>query len=265
MFANHFILKLVLAPLIIAAATLVSRRWGERISGLMIGLPLTSAPVSIFFAIEQGREFAASAALGSILGMIPVAVFCLGYVKAARRFSWYISAVIGIAGYFLAVWAISHLSVNLEEIVILVPLALLLALLILGQPKEKAGAIAAPWWDLPARMAIAAILLVSITALANQLGSKWSGLLSPFPVFSFIMATFSHSQGGTDAAWRFMRGLLTGLFGYTAFFIVVALLVEHLDMIAVYVLAMTAALGVNGISLARLVWKSHSLQATSSS
>ncbi len=264
MFANHFILKLVLAPLIIAAATLVSRRWGERIGGLMIGLPLTSAPVSIFFAIEQGKEFAGNAALGSLLGMIPVAVFCLSYVGASKRFHWYFSAVISIAAYLLAVWGISLLSISLAETAILVPLALLLALLILGLPKEKAAGISAPWWDLPARMLIAATLLILITTLASRLGSKWSGLLSPFPVFSFIMATFSQSQGGTGAAWRFMRGLLTGLFGYTAFFLVVALLITRMDLISVYLLATAAALGINGIALARLVWKDHSIHATSS-
>jgi hypothetical protein len=67
--ANHFLLKLVLAPLIIAAATMVSRRWGESIGGLLVGLPLTSAPVSVFFAIEQGAAFAANAARGAMLGL----------------------------------------------------------------------------------------------------------------------------------------------------------------------------------------------------
>ncbi len=255
MFANHFLLKLILAPLIIAAATLVSRRWGERVGGLMVGLPLTSAPVSIFFAIEQGPKFAANAALGSLLGMVPVAVFCLSYVQAARRFRWYFAALISIACYLAAVWAASFVPFSLGEAAIIVPVVLGLALLAIGRPKEKAASMAPPWWDLPLRMVVAAALLVLLTTLAGELGSKWSGLLSPFPVFSFIMATFSHSQGGPGAAWRFMRGLLTGLFGYTAFFLVVGLLMERSDLVVVYVLATVAALGVNGISLARLVWK----------
>ena len=257
MVTNDLVLKLVLAPLIIAAATLVSRKWGERIGGLMIGLPLTSAPVSIFFALEQGRNFAANAALGALLGMIPVAVFCLSYVLVARRFRWFIAAAAGILAYLLVVWAVSFLTLNLLETAILVPAFLLVALVILGRPAVKEVAISPPWWDLPVRMVIAAGLLVVITALASTLGSKWSGLLSPFPVFTFVMATFSHSQGGPGAAWRFMRGLLTGLFGYTAFFLVVGLLMERSDLVVVYSLATVAALGVNGISLARLVGKNR--------
>ena len=263
MFANHFFLKLVMAPLIIAAATLVSRRWGDRIGGLVVGLPLTSAPVSIFFALEQGQPFAASAALGSLLGMIPVAVFCLSYIQAARRFHWYWAAVISVACYLVTVWGVSNLSFNLLETAILVPAVLGLGLLLLGRPKAKEIPVSPPWWDLPARMLIAASLLVVITTLAGTLGSKWSGLLSPFPVFSFVMATFSHRQGGAGAAWRFMRGLLTGLFGYTAFFLVVALLIERTNLVAVYGLATMAALGVNGLSLARLVLKNHTAKAHS--
>ena len=262
MFDNHFILKLILGPLIIAAATLVSRRWGERVGGLMVGLPLTSAPVSIFFAIEQGKGFAGNAAMGSLLGMIPVAVFCLAYLVASRRFPWYFAALFSVICYLPVVWGVSYLSPDLLETAIIVPVALLCALLILGRPKSEAISVVSPLWDLPLRMIVATSLLILLTTLAGTLGPKWSGLLSPFPVFSFVMATFAHHQGGSNAAWRFLRGLLTGLFGYTAFFLVVALLIERMDLVPVYFLATVAALGVNGISLARLVWKNHSLPAT---
>jgi hypothetical protein len=263
MFENHFLLKLILAPLIIAAATLVSRRWGERIGGLMIGLPLTSAPVSVFFAIEQGPRFASSAALGSLLGMVPVAVFCLSYVQAAQRLRWYFAALVSVACYLLAVWGVSYLPFSLGEAAIVVPVVLGLGLLAIGRPKGKEKPVSPPWWDLPARMVIAAAMLVLITTLAGSLGSKWSGLLSPFPVFSFVMATFSQSQGGPGAAWRFMRGLLTGLFGYTAFFLVVGLLMERANLVAVYTLATVAALAVNGVLLARLVWKNRAAKVPS--
>ena len=45
------VLKLVVTPLLIAAATLVARRWGPGVGGWLAGFPLTSAPVSVFFAL----------------------------------------------------------------------------------------------------------------------------------------------------------------------------------------------------------------------
>lgn len=47
-------LKLVLTPLLIGMASVAGRRWGPMVSGRLIGLPLTSAPVVLFLALEQG-------------------------------------------------------------------------------------------------------------------------------------------------------------------------------------------------------------------
>jgi hypothetical protein len=247
--SNYFLLKLILAPMIIAAATLVARRWGQSIGGLMVGLPLTSGPVSVFFAVEQGRQFAANAAIGSLLGLIPVAVFCTGYVRNAKRFPWYLTAAISIGLYLVTVWFISFSAPDLELTSILVPSILGLALLVLGRLEPTTTSIPAPWWDLPVRMFVASGLILAITSAASSLGAKWSGLLSPFPIFTFVMATFSHYQAGATAARRLVRGVLVGLFSYTAFFLVVALLVNRTSLILVYSLATITALGVDSVSL----------------
>jgi hypothetical protein len=62
------VLKLALTPLLIAAVTLIGRRWGPRVAGLAVGLPLTTAPVSAFLGAEHGSAFAARAAGGTPLG-----------------------------------------------------------------------------------------------------------------------------------------------------------------------------------------------------
>ncbi len=250
MLPNNLIFKLVMTPLIIAAATLISRRWGERIGGLAIGLPLTSGPVSVFFAVEQGRGYAEAAAFGAILGLVAVAVFCTVYVQASKRFPWYLASAVSIGLYLAAVWLISFLTPGLGWEVILVPAVLAASLLWMGKAEAGEKAVVTPWWDLPLRMVIATTMLVLITTGAGLLGPKWGGLLSPFPVFTFVMTTFSHSQGGPGAAWRLIRGVLSGLFSYTAFFVVVGLMVESANLFVVYGLATLTALAVNGLSLA---------------
>jgi hypothetical protein len=262
--AQNLLLKLILVPLIIAAATLVARRWGERVSGLMIGLPLTSGPVSVFFAIEQSPHYAANAAIGSILGLVPVALFCASYVQAARRFRWYWAASLSIAIYLAAVWLMSLFTPNLLVESLAVPFILVLAYFSLGRMDSNDSILRSPWWDLPLRMVVATSLLVAITTAAGSLGPTWGGLLSPFPIFTFVMVTFSHSQGGAGAAWRLMRGVLVGLLAYTAFFIVVSLLVERASAWVVYPLATLVALAVNGFSLGLLVRRGHITQASSS-
>jgi hypothetical protein len=262
--------------LIITGATLVARRWGENIGGLLIGLPLTSAPVSVFFALEQGRQFASGAAEGAMLGLIPVVVFCLGYTFAANStparktthlgavgrsgsggYPWTLSALIAISLYLISVWAMSRVAPPLGWVVILVATVLATGKHVLGKGETGAITREAPVWDLPLRVSIATLLILGITGGARALGPKWGGLLSPFPVFTFVMAAFSHRQGGPEAALRLMRGVLSGLFAYLAFFLVVALLVEGQDLLLVYTLAACAALGVNGLSLALLIWRKN--------
>ena len=260
MLTTNFLLKLILTPLIIAAATLVSRKWGERIGGLMIGLPLTSGPVSVFFAVEQGPKFAASAGRSSMLGLIPVAVFCASYVWCARRWRWQLTAILSVAAYSLTVVGMSYLSLDLGIEVLVVSAALCLAFVLLGRSIQAHQRIRPPWWDLPLRMYIATVMLIAITTAAGTLVSTWAGLLSPFPVFTFVMATFAHSQGGAAAVWQWIRGVLMGLSSYTAFFIVVILLVEHSSLPLAYTLATIAALGVNGAALLVVLWRERRRQ-----
>src|SRR5215469_18486741 len=81
--AGAFWLKLIVTPLLIAIATLVTRRCGPGVGGWLAGFPLTSAPVSVFLAIEQGPAFAAGAAVGTLLGLAAMGFSCLVYGRAA--------------------------------------------------------------------------------------------------------------------------------------------------------------------------------------
>src|SRR3990172_8862369 len=99
------VLKLVVTPLLIAAATLVARRWGPGVDGWLALLPLTSAPLSVLLSLDQGPEFAAAAVVGTLLGLAALAVFCLAYGWAGRRGGWAGSAAagLGVFGTCLAV------------------------------------------------------------------------------------------------------------------------------------------------------------------
>lgn len=67
---TNFILKLVLVPSIIGAASWVGRRWGPAVSGWLVGLPFTSAPITFFLALSHGPAFAADSAHGTLAGAI---------------------------------------------------------------------------------------------------------------------------------------------------------------------------------------------------
>ncbi len=78
-------IKLIVTPFFIGAVTLAGRKWGPTVSGLMMGLPLTSAPISIFLALQYGAGFAARSAPGNLAGQASVCIFCLVYGLSAQK------------------------------------------------------------------------------------------------------------------------------------------------------------------------------------
>src|SRR5947208_663539 len=151
---NTLLLKLIVTPVLIGAASLAGQRWGETLSGWFIGLPLTSGPVCWFLAIEQGTGFAAATARGLLL-----------------------------------------------------------------------------------------------TEIAPLLGAQLSGMLATYPIFGAVLAAFAHHQSGAAAAGRVLRGLLIGLFGFTGFFLCLALAIEPLGIAASFAAATALALSIQGVSL----------------
>src|SRR5437870_13241203 len=51
---NTLLLKLIVTPVLIGAASLAGRRWGETLSGWFIWLPLTSGPGLLVFGVRAG-------------------------------------------------------------------------------------------------------------------------------------------------------------------------------------------------------------------
>lgn len=244
-----FAFKLLLTPLLIGLVSLAGRRWGPAISGWLVGLPLTSAPVSLFLALGQGRNFAAVAAQGTMLGQASMAVFCLSYSWLAFRLNWFFSLLLGWCLFFLmtALLSLVTLPLALTFIVAIASLALLLQLF--PRIRSKALATNPPQWETLLRMLVATVFVLLLTGVAGLLGPHLSGLLTPFPLFASILGVFTHYFQGHTAAARFLRGVVSGSFAFVVFFLVVAALLERLGIVATFGLALLATLLVHGISL----------------
>lgn len=241
------VLKVVLTPLFIAGASLAQRKWGSALAGLLAGLPLTSGPVSVFLALEQGRAFAAQSVLGTLLGTVAMSAFCVAYARGARRLSWTFALALAVAVCMVTAAVVSQVPADflLSAAVALGCLGVLVVLM--GRPMEESSTRLVSWWDLPARMLVATLLLVLITAEARHLGPKWSGMISSVPAYAAVLGVFSHSRVGANAAHSLLRGMSVSAFSVIAFFVVVRLLVQRWGLPATYALAVCAALAIAGV------------------
>jgi multidrug transporter EmrE-like cation transporter len=69
---------------------------------------------------------------------------------------------------------------------------------------------------------------------------------------AIILAVFAHRMIGHAAARQLMRGMVTGLVGFAAFFYLLSLTLTRLNLLAAYGGAIVCALAIQAVSLYRM-------------
>jgi hypothetical protein len=239
--------KLLLAPAFVVGASLAARRFGPRIGGLIAGLPVVAGPILLAYALAHGREFAATAAAATLLGLVSLITFVVVYGHLAGRLFWGASMLAGWLAFVATTVGFSALSLPVGVALGLAAVAVLVGLASLPRPSRDLRAHATPpAWDLPVRAACALALVLALTAVAGWLGPQLSGLLAPFPIIATVLATFTHAQRGTDELLRLLRGLLSGLGAFALFCFTLAVSLHRLDTAAAFALATALALLMQG-------------------
>jgi hypothetical protein len=246
------VLELVVAPALVGAATLAARRWGQRTGGLVSAFPAIVGPVLLVAALDHGAAFAASAANGTLLGLVALAGFALVYGRLAPRTAWPASlAAAWVAAAALGT-AVAAVAAGPPAGLLAAAVSLVAAARLLPRAPDALPAVpAVPRWDLPVRMALTALLAVSLTAAANRAGPVAGGMLAALPVLASILAVFTHARYGAAAVAELLRGMLAGMAGFVSFCALVAALAEPAGIAAAFVVATVAALAVQ-LATARL-------------
>jgi hypothetical protein len=247
--------KILLAPTFVIGASLAARRYGARVGGLVGGLPMVAGPILLVFALSHGRAFAADAAAGTLLGIVSLLAFIIVYARVAGRVRWAVGLFLGWAAFFAMTGALSTVTIGLDPTLVVVLAAVALTLLALPRVNgERLSVASLPAWDLPLRGLSALALVLALTALADQLGAKLSGLLAPFPVIASVLAVFTHAQHGEEDLLRIMRGFVIGLVAYALFCFALAVSLGSLGIAESFVIAGFAALATQALALA-VTWR----------
>lgn len=254
------VLKLTLAPGLVATATLVARRLGPRVGGLLAGTPIVAGPILLVVLLEQGHAFGDEAARGALLGMLPTLAFCLAYAAASARHGaapTLGAAVAAYAGTFAALALLGDVPLG---VAIGVALACTLATAALVRSLADAPPRTGARGDLLlARVAITAVLLLVVTRVAGGVSPHVAGLLVPFPIITAVLSTFTHVRAGTEAVVALLGGLTRSLVSFWAFFVVLAVLLPHVPTGVAFLLAAAAT----GVAMAVLLLSPAPRAATS--
>ena len=215
-----------------------------------MGIPFTSGPIAFFLAIGPGVHFAADAAIGILAGAVSQAAFALAYTWLALRFGWVACVAAATIAFAAATVVLDVLRGNAVVTLVLAVVSLAVGLAVMPRRAPRTTERAAlPWWDIPARMLVATAFVLALTTAAPALGSRLSGLLSPFPIYAAVLCVFAHRLQGMGAAMAVMRGLLLGLFSFSAFFAALSLLLEPGGVAVAFAIAVASALILQAASL----------------
>jgi hypothetical protein len=229
-FITMLALKLLLVPSFLLALSLVGAQFGPSIAGWLAGLPLVTGPILFVLAMENGNAFAATVG------------FAIIYSHVSRRGSWPLSLAMGLIAWLACVELLATLPLRPALSLCFAVAALVLAPRFLAAPTPSAGPVQLSKTELFVRMAAGALLTLAVSTAAHSLGSSWSGLLAMFPVLSTVLAVSSHRVGGPAHSSAVLRGLVTGLYAFTAFCIVLAFALKSLPISGAFTVAAAACL-----------------------
>lgn len=240
------ILKLTVVPLFIAAVTLAGHRWGAGVAGLLGGFPIVAGPIVVFVALEHGAQFGAVAATSATAAIAGLLVFGVAYCWASIRWPWPASLACAAGAWFVVAAGLAALPVSPVMALIVAGLSLVLTPRVLP-PSEPASATGGSLADLPYRMLTGAMLTLAVTGTAATLGEVWSGLLAVFPIIGLVLAVFTHRALGPRQVAHMYRGMVKGLYSFTAFFLVLAVLWPRVEFWSACAIAVSAGVAVQAV------------------
>jgi hypothetical protein len=252
-----FLFKVAVPPVLVALMSLIARRFGPTIGGLLMGLPWMTGPVLVFLALDKGPDFAARAAIGVELGAVCIVAYILGYGFMARIAPWFVALPTGALCFAGATYATQSLDLSLGAALLAGIGALLSANVILPRPRGIPTPARLPWWDIPARMAVTFALVAAILYSADRLGPQLSGIVSSYPVILTVVGSFTHQQNGYEGILRVLKGISLSLIGFCLFFAVAGFTIQNIGPLAAFTLATVTSLGFSGSLIAFSRRRSH--------
>lgn len=247
------VLRLVLAPSTVLAASLVQRRLGPLRGGRLIGFPLTTAPFLLVLCLGSGAVTAAHAADGIVAGQMAVIGFCTAYGHIAARLSP--AATVAAA---LACAVVSAAVIGLVGVPWLIALLVLATIAVARatwppERDEPDAATARPHrpWELPVRVAVSGVLVAVLSTAVRFIGSYLAGVLTTAPVILTVMAPSTHRASGPAAAARLVRGALATMPASVMFVLVLAYGLVPLGPALAFPVALLALLATDQLTRAR--------------
>ena len=208
------VLRLLIAPILVLGVTLVQRRFGESIGGLVVGLPLSTLPLLWIVALQHGAPFAArmSATILSAGAAQVVVIWFYARIAGGRG---PVRTVLMTLAVFVAITA--PLIVVHESMLIAAAMTVGAFVVAVQQwPRDVTIAVVGGRHRLGLRMVVATLVTLVIASSAGIVGPALAGLLGSLPVMSLTIGVMTQRELGAGASTKFLQGVNRGTLSYVA-------------------------------------------------
>jgi hypothetical protein len=151
-------------------------------------------------------------------------VYILAYARVCVRYPPGLALLAGLASWCCAALLLTALPLTPVGSLVIALSALAVAPKLIPRVTAPLTPAPLPKRELPLRMLAGAALTLAVTSLAALIGPAWSGMLAVFPVLAIVLSVFSHRASGPAFAATLLRGMILGLYAFTSFCLVLAVL-----------------------------------------
>ncbi len=221
-----FTAKICLSAGMVITVTLVAERLSTRFAGVLLGFPLGAGLTFFFTGIEQGPRFVAESAPWSIQGLSATLVFCLLYSQTGKRvtegsaLALLLPTFLGLTGFFGTACFLQYVIQDQPwlrmavVIIIFVGVAVFFRLTPSPAVRRRVPTTAL---ILASRALFAAGVIVVITAMAETVGSRWSGIFAAFPTTVLPTVWVLHYHYGGQTIQALFREIPLGMLAIVIF------------------------------------------------
>ena len=203
----------------------LERRFGPRRSGLLMGLPSTTALTLVGCGLEGGVEEAIVASETCLIGLVAAISLPVSYARAVAAGSPIsraaASSVLNYVLIALGLWWLPRAGPGASALTAASGLAVACHLAgrvsrVSGLDHDGGGAIAG-MWTLAGRTAVPVVYVALIRTIRASVGSAWSGRFITFPGGSLALLVTTHLERGPGPAFRMAVSMPAGGLGTFAF------------------------------------------------
>ena len=209
--SSLLLLKIFLAPVLVALVGYIQRRWGDGVGGRLIGLPITTGPFIIIIYVQEGSSFASKAAHGVLVGQIALIAFTWVYAVFAPRLSWAPALAAGTVTCLGVGGVVTSFEIPLYILLPLLAGEWLLAWKYWPEYSHERLEATTPGWELPVRLFVTVVLILTLTGAASILGPRVAGALSTYPVIISVLGAFNQKRYGPNSTVATLHGLMKSL------------------------------------------------------